>query len=794
VEKTGDEVMALNHDRWRQASAAILFASLLLALWAAPSLSAYKVSGQVVDAETDQPVPNCLGYLKGDKLVFVSDANGRFSIEVSELPTFIKTRHVVYEELIYPLEDRADLEEEIVLRVVPHIFILEPVEVKESRFSIDPMSTPTPLSVISQEQISHQNPINVSDILKDVPGVELNKTGPWTSRPVIRGMGGDRVLVLVDGHRLNQPRGHGAQPSLVDIESVERIEVLRGSSSALYGSEAMGGVVNIITKSGSGDDLRSDFGGGLNLTGRTADEQIYGRLDLRGGRGPLSFEVGISGRSVGLLQTPAGVLPNSDFDDMSADAAVRLRAGDHHHFRLSLQAYRAKNIGIPAFSIDSQSSGRFPSKARNFFEVSYSLKDFRAWLPRVEARVYRQAIDSRFEQTSVDSMFFGSGMSRRFIGWRVLDEKRFSDLVTVGERVETNFTPTNYLLLTAGLESLEDEVGGPNTSHEVHLTPEGKVRHDGGVVDGAAMPDATRTMRSVFLQGELEGPPGFLFTLGGRYDWAKTKTFATEGSPVEAGESKDGRPSVKLGAKVDLTSYLALTGALGTGFKIPSLQERYYNGTVHGGLMLFGNPDLVSEKSLTADLGARLTFRSLEAKVDLFRTWADDLITVQYLTLLFGSPRFQYFNIDKAIIEGIETELTWRPHAFVQLGGTLSWLRGDDVSKAAYNEGDRTPLPSMPPIKCVLWLAYSRPTHWGPVTSMWVEPRVRIVDDRDRVAVNEPTSPGFTVYDLRLGARIASSHEITLAVENVANRLYSEPLSFIPEAGRNFILSLRTQF
>jgi outer membrane receptor protein involved in Fe transport len=210
--------------------------------------------------------------------------------------------------------------------------------------------------------------------------------------------------------------------------------------------------------------------------------------------------------------------------------------------------------------------------------------------------------------------------------------------------------------------------------------------------------------------------------------------------------------------------------------------------------MLFGNADLVSESSLTADLGARLTLGRLETRVDLFRTWADDLITVQYLTLLFGRPRFQYFNIDKAIIEGLETEFTWNPHVYVQLGGTLSWLQGDDVSEEAYNDGERTPLPSMPPIKSVMWVAYDRPVGWGPVSSMWIEPRIRIVDDRTRVAVNEPTSPGFTVYDLRLGTRVAASHEITLAVENVADKLYSEPLSFIPEAGRNFILSWRTRF
>ncbi|MCK4546980.1 MAG: TonB-dependent receptor [Candidatus Eisenbacteria sp.] len=778
----------------RDAGGILLAVLLSLVLGVHPSSGGSILSGRIIDAETNKPVSDCYGYVEGEGWAFVTDKEGRFAIQISNLPAFIKTRHVAYRELIYTIQDEGDLDQEIVLRIVPGSYVLEPVQVTESRFRMDPERTPAPLSVISREQISHESPINVGQLLTQVPGVELEKTGPWSARPVIRGLGGDRVLVLVDGHRLNQPRGHGAQPSLVDIESVERVEILRGSASALYGSEAMGGVINIVTKSGRGHDAHSGFGGGINLIGRTADEQLYGRLDLHGRTGPLSFEVGVSGRSVNELRTPEGAVPNSDFSDLSADAAVRLRIGDRHRFRISLQHYRAEDIGIPAFNTADLGSGRFPFKEREFLEASYTLENVRKWLPKVGASVYRQGINSRFEENRVDSLFFGVGLGKRFIGWRVLDEDRHSDLETLGERVEAVCIAADALLVTLGIENVEDEVGGPNSSHEVQLTPDGAVRYDGGVVEGAAMPDAVREVRSAFLQSELQIRSLLLLTLGGRYDWARTRTDLTEGSPVDPGELQDERLSVKLGAKVDVTKWLGLTGALGTGFKIPSLQERYYNGTVHGGLMLFGNEDLVSEKTLTADLGARLTLNHLRGRADLFRTWADDLITVQYLTLLFGRPRFQYFNVDKAIIEGFETELTWNPHRRLEVSAALAWLRGDDVSNAAFNEGERTPLPSMPPVKCVLRLTYRRPVGWGALSNLWIEPRARIVGDRKRVAVNEPASPGFTVYDVRVGMEVGSSLEVTLAVENATNKLYREPLSFVTEAERNFVVGVRSKF
>jgi len=128
----------------------------------------------------------------------------------------------------------------------------EQVVVTATRYEQDSYETSLPISVVSADDLSRQQPEKMVDMLKQMAGVEFQGEGPFRGIPVIRGLSSNRVLILVDGQRLNNSREStefaGIQPSLVDLSQIERIEVLRGPASVLYGSDAIGGVINIITK------------------------------------------------------------------------------------------------------------------------------------------------------------------------------------------------------------------------------------------------------------------------------------------------------------------------------------------------------------------------------------------------------------------------------------------------------------------------------------------------------------------------------------------------------------------
>ncbi len=161
----------------------------------------------------------------------------------------------------------------------PATFLKETV-VTGSRVPRAYYESPQALSFISSTQLIEALPTVTPDALGIIPGVDNSKDSPWEQRPVIRGLTGQRVLVLMDGSPMNSARGNGPHPSLVDAGQIDRVEVVRGPSSVAYGSDALGGVINLITREstmgGQGRSLR----GSATAGGSSADQQGNGFIQL----------------------------------------------------------------------------------------------------------------------------------------------------------------------------------------------------------------------------------------------------------------------------------------------------------------------------------------------------------------------------------------------------------------------------------------------------------------------------------------------------------------------------------
>ncbi|HSB54258.1 MAG TPA: TonB-dependent receptor, partial [Gemmatimonadales bacterium] len=128
---------------------------------------------------------------------------------------------------------------------------LPPMTVTATRDLREVYKTPTPVSVVDSTTIARRAPANVTDLFLDLPGLDVNGIGPTQSRPVIRGLLGQRILLLEDGIRLNNSRRQqdfGEIPSVAALEALGRVEVVRGPASVLYGTDAIGGAVNLITR------------------------------------------------------------------------------------------------------------------------------------------------------------------------------------------------------------------------------------------------------------------------------------------------------------------------------------------------------------------------------------------------------------------------------------------------------------------------------------------------------------------------------------------------------------------
>src|SRR5437867_2573098 len=237
------------------------------------------------------------------------------------------------------------------------VTVLPPVRIGGSRSATPGRSTAT-VVLLERSRLTRFLPIQTGDALLSVPGLNLVKTGPWASMVSLRGLAGDRVLLMVDGVRLNGVRGHGAQTSLLGLDDLEEVEIMPGSNSTLYGSDALGGAIDFVTQQSL---FAERLGGSATASARAAAPgDDYGET-VRARLGGPRFGFEASGRlsKLGALTTPQGEVPRSGDREAGGMARGAARWGgvtlDYSH-----RYTAAHDVGLPAFASTSGSSGVYP--------------------------------------------------------------------------------------------------------------------------------------------------------------------------------------------------------------------------------------------------------------------------------------------------------------------------------------------------------------------------------------------------------------------------------------------------
>src|SRR5205807_1443529 len=211
------------------------------------------------------------------------------------------------------------------LRLVPAAVQVEPVTVTATRQPIDALGSPLPVAGLSGDRLRRAESVSLARALETLAGVRALSTGESIGKPMIRGLAGARVLVLGNGSRLEDYSWSDEDGPSVDARLAERVEVIRGPASVLYGSDALGGVVNVIPA-----ELPDANGGpafarsGLEVSGATNNAELGGALRVEGASGRLGWRATAIGRHAADLHTPGGELDNTGFGALSGEAAVGL--------------------------------------------------------------------------------------------------------------------------------------------------------------------------------------------------------------------------------------------------------------------------------------------------------------------------------------------------------------------------------------------------------------------------------------------------------------------------------------
>lgn len=577
---------------------------------------------------------------------------------------------------------------------------LDEITIIGTRTDVTVQDNPRSVSVIDQEQLDRQAPLSIGEALRDVPGVELvDDTVPGMKRLQIRGESSRRVTILVDGQEITDHSTYGT-PILINPAAVERIDVLRGPASVLWGAKAIGGVINIITKKGvPGKAVEVELGG-------TYYSGTSGWQGWASGGGTLgNFDYRVTG---GIAdhndqKTPAGEFTSTgrlestawNTDDISAHFGYAFGAEKNHYFAVKAQQYRLDSeawtdpslitgsvpdvLGLTDFNID------LPQRDFKKVGVFYDGEDLGGPVAKVHFDAYYQTIERLFENNVENFVSAGSPGSVRTIPLPFGPplEIRIPAIppITNNVRSTSEDTITNYGgTAQIDLEVLRNHytiVGVEYLADVLETSKTGAFSLSFGFPPPFPAPPPTLDSSfqqaridtfSIFAQDDWELVPNLNLIAGVRYNNIET----------ELEESRSTQAALPIGSETqhETSSSVALTY---TGIQNTTLRALYSSGyitptllqsfsrTSAGGQIVFGNPDLELETATNYELGFRYDGNHLGIDLVGYYMESEDYITrVQCLASGVGCPELftqrdgdlipntVYINADAATTWGVE--------------------------------------------------------------------------------------------------------------------------------------------
>ena len=605
---------------------------------------------------------------------------------------------------------------------------------------------PASISVITREQIEQRYYQDATDALRDIPGVIITGggSGDRGNDIVIRGMPSQYTLILVDGKpvstRETRPNGSAGfeQDWLPPLQSIERIEVVRGPMSTLYGSDAIGGVINVITRkvaeewggavqldtiiqddSRSGDIQQGNFSLSGPLLADTLGLQVYGRASSRQED---RFVDGFEEKNLKNLNARLSFTPTDNQD-------FTLEAGQTKQDRRSLIGYSAPATGCRGGCTDSDNE-----YTREVLALSHT---------------------GRWDFGTTDSYVQREEAENLTREMKVTNTSAKTALVA----------PLGDHLLTVGANFEKEELSDRTSNQISNRT------------------DVDASKWALFAEDEWMLPGNVSVTGGVRLD--DDENYGSHVSP-------------RLYGVWGMAPRWTLKGGVSTGFRSPSLREITPDwGQVSRGGDVYGNPDLEPETSVNKELGLYFNAgRDLQANVTVFHNDFKDKITRIACPPSvcpggpnqFGSDPTYRVNVDEAVTRGVEAAVSTTLARTVDL--TLSYTYTDSEQQSGEYEGE--PLNQVPKHLASLqadWRATSR-------LKPWLAVRYRGEESQPTTGPSSSSlvAPSNTLVDAGLAFKLTPQATLNTGIYNIADKeIFQDEYGYV-EDGRRYWLGMRVSF
>ena len=698
---------------------------------------------------------------------------------------------------------------------------LEDVVVTSMKHDVKLIETPAQINLVNSIDIKKLSSFTVADVLRYEPGINMGGDGVWATNINVRGLSENRLVTLVDGNRVETASDLTASLSMIDVNDIQRIEVIKGAQSSLYGSGAMGGIVNMITKDGYFSDhayLHGNATAGYASVNNSHNEY----LSLNAGAQRWYVRVNGSYGHANDIMTPEGVLPNSGFSTNNLGAKFGFKPTDHQIFKVQFQRNWSKDVGIPggtAFPVNA--NARYTDIGRTLFNASYEFTNLTESFKSLKVSGFYQNIIRNVEmqpntitqttmpngntQVTAPQLFTPHAIHTTFGGqvqgtWQLGENNTLIVGMDAWQRRMTSkrekyinvsiVNPAGDTIKTNKVERYESPL--PNCSFastglfvqdEMHLLDNRFIINLGARLDGVFVNnELCHDVDSVITNGEAAVVP------------------ATQRITFEAGNTSDLSTSVNLGLLYRITDHteLVLNGA--QSYRAASLEERFKYIDLSSKVQL-GNPYLKPEKGYSADFGIRHWGDRLDAQASVFVNYLTDMIAetngIFVYSLADGSsidtlPALIYDNVDQALLYGAEFSLDYHICNGLQLYATGAYTIGRNLKDDSY-------LPNIPPMSGRLGLSYTYPQ----VGAVNLSVMAAGAKEEGKIAEGEKATKAYYRLDLTLNSKQFElgrcGVQLFGGIDNLTNATYTNFLSTNRgninfEPGRNIYLKVNVSF
>ena len=765
------------------------------------------ISGVVTDAKTGQPLSRANITVEDSYMGAMSNNRGKFQIEkITAGHQTVVVSYMGYETTKLTIDVKSNETTEVSVELEPTVVQTSGIMVIAKRYRKELKDVPIPVSAVTSENISNAAPQTVADALKTAPGIALGRDGAWGTRVIVRGLTDNNLVTLVDGNRVDTATEIAAGLSMIALDDIERVEVIRGAGSSLYGTGAIGGVVNIITREGHYDDhfyLNGALEGGYG----SVNDFGAGSFSLSLGNSCWYSRFGGMLRNAGDVHTPNGELRNSQFKDKNVSAKFGIKPFEKHEIKLNYQRFKAEDVGIPGVAslFPAQADVRYPDERREMLSVEYIGRNWTSFLRQTSVKYFFQNIDRNVE--NIPHVVKNNPPTRVSV-LKVLPQAGHQ---TDGIQFQSDWLLGKYQYLIIGLDYWKKEYIGIRENKQKIET----LNASSGTVINTIykdvfekpLPNSSYASIGVYAQDEISlMRRSFTISLGGRFDrinveneqvlnplyevinGARNDHPANQTKLWEAQKIHDQSWSANLGILYQLNEHLRVTFAGAKSFRSPYLEERYLYVDL-GNLVKIGDPNLKPEKGIFADLGIQFYSSDFGFSGNFFVNQLEDLVVDEPSTFE-DRPALKKTNIGKARLTGFDAHVDWSFYENISVYATMAYVKGEDLKQHAA-------LPLIPPLNAKLGV------HWTWNRCLELDLSATLFAEQTRIAEGERQTPGYTVVDIYLNTKPwrtgSLKHRLVLGIENMADKAYRNHLAtnrgtILVEPGRNFVAKWKIEF